>query len=366
MSSRESIGAALALCVLLVIAAPAGGQAAARSTWRVEPAVVVDATGFEQPIGAATLFIPHGWRPTGGVVWGNQYMCTNGYGIEWRATSPDGASSIAILPSEGWHSNNYGAQSATPGCKLAPYTTTRQYLESLAQRLRPGSRVLDFRVRQDLQQQLAHVSKTQQMPAGTVRTWVDAGELLLAFNESGRDMRGTITAAVIFTLSRSDYGTGTVMEALNAISLPMYAVVVPNGQLNLTFYEAIRRSYKSNPHWEQRIADHNLKIGKVALEESRKRANIIARTNDEIARIRQETWNSQQESIDRRAREFGEVIRGVETYNDSNAPGGTVQLSHLYDNAWRLNDGSYVLTNDPNFEPWRDLQVEGSKLEVTR
>lgn len=347
--------------------APAGGQGAPpRNTWRVEPAVILDATGFEQPMGAATLFVPHGWRTTGGVVWGQQHMCTNGYGIEWQATSPDGTSSIAILPSEGWQSNNYGAPSATPGCKLAPYTSTRQYLESVAQRLRPGARVLDFRVRQDLQQQFANLNSTKPMPAGNVRTWVDAGELLLAFNENGRDMRGTIAAVVIFSQTRADYGTGSVMEALNAYTLPAFAVAVPNGQLNIGFFEAIRRSIKTNPQWEQRIADHNTKIGRVALEESRKRAGIIARTNEDIARIRQETWNSQQESIDRRAREFGEAIRGVETYNDSNAPGGTVELSHLYDHAWRLNDGSYVLTNDPSFDPWRDLQVDGSKLEATR
>lgn len=364
---RKLIGALLVLCVVVLAMAPTRGQGAPpHNTWRVEPAVIIDATGFEQSMGAATLFIPHGWRTTGGVVWGPQYMCNNGYGFEWQATSPDGASSIAILPAEGWQSNNYGAASATPGCKLAPYTTTRQYLESVAQRLRPGARVLDYRVRQDLQQQFANLNQTRPMPAGNARTWVDAGELLLAFNQNGRDMRGAIAAVVIFTLTRADYGTGQVMESINAVSMPAYAVAVPNGQLNIGFFEAIRRSIKVSPQWEQRIAEHNTKIGRVNLEESRKRAGIIARTNEDIARIRQETWNSQQESIDRRAREFGEVIRGVETYNDSNAPGGTVELSYMYDHAWRLNDGSYVLSNDPSFDPWRNLQVEGRKLEVTR
>ena len=56
--------------------------------------------------------------------------------------------------------------------------------------------------------------------------------------------------------------------------------------------------------------------------------------------------------------EFSETIRGTETYNDDNAAGGQVELSNLYDNAWRLNDGTYVLSDDANFEPYRDL---GSK-----
>ena len=100
--------------------------------------------------------------------------------------------------------------------------------------------------------------------------------------------------------------------------------------------------------------------------ESQRRSQILQQSNAEISRIREEAWNASQESADRRAREFGELIRGVETYNDVNAPGGTVQLSGLYDNAWRLNDGSYVLTNDKSFEPFRDLGVEGKPLEQTR
>ena len=29
-------------------------------------------------------------------------------------------------------------------------------------------------------------------------------------------------------------------------------------------------------------------------------------------------------------------------------------------------NGSYILTNDANFEPWRDLQLEGRRLDPTR
>ena len=37
---------------------------------------------------------------------------------------------------------------------------------------------------------------------------------------------------------------------------------------------------------------------------------------------------------------------------------------HGGSHAWRLNDGSYVLSNDATFEPWRDLGVEGHRLEA--
>ena len=60
------------------------------------------------------------------------------------------------------------------------------------------------------------------------------------------------------------------------------------------------------------------------------------------------------------------MLSGVQTFDDANAPGGQAQLSNLYSQAWRLNDGSYVLSNEAGFDPWRDLQVEGQKLELTR
>jgi hypothetical protein len=156
------------------------------------------------------------------------------------------------------------------------------------------------------------------------------------------------------------------MDALTGFAFPGYGVTAPNGKLNLSFYDAIRKTMQPNPQWTQRIANHNGAIAQVALEESRKRAAIVANSNAEIAKIREQAWNASQESADRRAREFGELIRGVETYNDANAPGGTVQLSNLYNHAWRLNDGSYVLTNDASFQPYRDLGMDGQLLEQTR
>ncbi len=139
----------------------------------------------------------------------------------------------------------------------------------------------------------------------------------------------------------------------------------PERQIELTFFEAIRKTMQPNPQWSQRIANHNGAIAQVALEEGRKRAAIIANSNAEIAKIREQAWTASQESADRRAREFGEMIRGVETYNEPTRRAARCS-SRTYNHAWRLNDGSYVLTNDASFQPYRDLGVDGQQLEQTR
>ena len=365
---------ACATTMLLVAYGQADGATAAAppGTVRFDRAIILDRIGFEQPMAASTMFVPHGWLTQGGVMWGNEYMCTNGYNVNWSATSPDGSTSITILPQEKWETNNYGAPASTPGCGSAPDTSAQAYLASVVQRWRPGARMIDYRPRADLAQALASYNSSTPMPMGELRTWVDSGEILFAFTDhdrdkGSRDMRGSIAASVVFSLSRTNAGMGMgVMDALMALAFPGYGVTAPNGQLNLQFFEALRRTIKTNPQWEQRLNNHNNAIAQVARQENAKRAAMIAKSNEDIARIREQAWDSYQESSDRRAREFGELMRGVETYSDADAPGGTVELSHNYDNAWRLNDGTYVLSNDASFEPYRDLGVEGKRLDSAK
>ncbi len=195
-----------------------------RAVLRFEKAMIVDATGFEAPMAATTLFLPAGWKTQGGVQWGSQFACTNGYNFDWKAQSPDGSETISVLPQTRWETNNYGAGVSTPGCQAAPFTTSRQYLEAFVQRWHPGARPLDFRQREDLMREAASYNKNTPMPLGFAKTWVDAGELLFAFNEGGRDMRGSATATVVFSLTRTQAPGTPQMDALTGFAFPGYGV----------------------------------------------------------------------------------------------------------------------------------------------
>jgi hypothetical protein len=56
------------------------------------------------------------------------------------------------------------------------------------------------------------------------------------------------------------------------------------------------------------------------------------------------------------------TLREVEHYR--NPSGGTVELPNHYRPAWKLRDGSCVLTDSPAFDPGRDLGVAGEKLQL--
>jgi hypothetical protein len=353
--------------------APAAAAPAAKpdrrlaNALRVQKIDIMDANGFEKPMAASFGFMPVGWRAQGGVQWGQQYACTNGYAFNWSAASPDGTQAIAILPQEGWATNNYGGGGGSPGCANAAITSVQQYIGNRLMRLKPGAHITGYRARPDIAGKLSAVNSRVPTAMGEMRTWVEAGEALFSFNEKGRAMSGVMSAAVVFSMSRMrGVSPGQTMDALSGNSLPAYLAVAPEGQLNLAFMEAIRQSFLPNPQWNARISGHNNAIANVALQENAKRSRIITETNDYISRLRQETAATRAESDDRRQREFSEVIRGTETYDNPNAPGGRVELSNLYDHAWQLNDGTYVLSNDAGFDPWKDLGVEGKRLQATK
>ncbi|MEZ5661103.1 MAG: hypothetical protein R3E83_22120 [Burkholderiaceae bacterium] len=360
--------AAVLALLMIAVCNPSVAQTAPRGNGvHVQRVALMDNNGFERPMPASYVLIPVGWRSEGGVRWGQQFMCTNGYNFDWRASSPDGAFGFAVLPMARWGANNFGGAAGGDNCPSAPFTDAQQYLTAVVTQVWPGARVLEYRQRLDMIRPLAPLFSRTPMPLGETRTWVDAGEVLFAFDDRGRDMRGTVSAAVLFSFLRTDLGGGSPpMDALTGFSFPVFVATAPNGRLDFGFSEAVRQSFRDNPDWTLRINEHNVKIGKGQLEAARERQRIFRETNDYISALRADTQRMRDESNARNNREFGEYIKGVETYKDPDAPGGQVELSNYYDNAWRLNDGSYALSTDPNFEPWRDLGMEGQRLEAVR
>ncbi|MEP7245037.1 MAG: hypothetical protein ABI885_15335 [Gammaproteobacteria bacterium] len=334
---------------------------------RAQRVQIMDANGFEQPLPAMFALIPVGWRAQGGVQWGRQFMCTNGYNFNWFAQSADGQQTVAILPQQKWEANNYGAGPSSPGCPSASIGSIQQYLQVLVGQLRPGARVTDFRPRPDLAANYRNLNQSTPTAMGEMRTWVEAGEALFVYSEQGREMRGVVAAAAAFSLMRSrGLNPGQTMDAMTGFVFPGFAATGPSGEFNPQLAETIRQSFLPNPAWQAEISRHNAAISRVAAEEIRKQGQAISEYNDYVSLLRRQVSDARAQSDEKRQREFGEVIKGVQTYDDSSAAGGRMELSSLYDHAWRLNDGTYVLSNDAGFEPFRDLGVEGSPLQKTQ
>ncbi|MEO8635674.1 MAG: hypothetical protein ABI587_10405 [Gemmatimonadales bacterium] len=359
---------------------PAPSPAAARplphGAVRVQRTEIIDRQGFEKPLVAATMLIPVGWRTEGGVEWTAPGGCGPAHRYNWKATAPDGATGVQIIPEEKWLTSNYPDPGNT--CLSAPITTTRQYLEWYVKRNRPNARVMDYRPRPDLIEKYQALNRTDQSGGGAeLRSWVDAGELLIAYQAGGRAVRETIGSIGFFIRNRfPQVGPGPAIETLQGSTAPGFSMRAPEGALDFKMAEALRKSLQPGAEWSARINRAQNEQHRIAMESGRQmaetnrraaadRSAIIAQTGREINDIQMGTWRSQNESSDRTQRESIESIRGVETYDDPHF-GGSVQLSNQYQHAWQLNDGSYVLTDDVNFDPSRDFGVTGQRLKRTQ
>lgn len=362
---RAALSVLAALAGLPALAAPPSGVA------RLQRYDVPDQNGFEKPMTAMSLLAPIGWRAQGGVDW-RQNMAGCGPmspHLNWTAVSADGLSAVSILPQESWSGFYYPALGTVPqqgNCPNFRPTNGRDFVLGYVSRYRPNARVIDYQDRtadfKDVERMLQQ--GVAQMPGSETRTWVEAGLALVAYPVNGREVREVVGTAVMFTSSRmSDYMGGS-NEFHFAFAFPGFAFRAPSGQLDFNIAETVRKSMRENPEWTQRMAEHNRRMAQINAKGARDRAEISRKSNEEIFAIQQETYRNTQASNDRNVREVGEMIRGVETYDDPYY-GGTVQLDNTYDNAWQLKDGTYVLSNDPSFDPYRTFGQDGVQLKRT-
>jgi len=193
---------------------------------------------------------------------------------------------------------------------------------------------------------------------------------------NGREVRELIGTVVIFNMMRMPgVMQGEFSETLSIAAMPGFAMRMAEGQLDFQKAEHIRKSMKSNPAWQSRMAKYHAKNAKTQADSSAKiaainrkgaadRARISSNTNNDILDMQMDSWRRQQGSNDRGQREFSETMREVETYNEPYY-GGTVELDNNYDRAFQLDDGTNVLTNDPSFDPYAATGQDGQELEPT-
>jgi len=230
--------AVMALALVLAVWCESAIAAQAHGALRVKRAEIVDYHGFERPLVASTILVPAPWQVEGVVVWNPQgATCGNGYNFDWRATSPDGSFGVQILPMEQWQWSSW-AMSAPGGCPSARITSVRQYIEWRLGRTRPGARILDFRRRPDMEQEPRPFNRTTPMPMGEMRSWVQAGEALIAYRQGGVDMRETVACVVLFSVMRSAPMMGMpATEYLQGATLPAFAMRAPSGRLDFRLAE---------------------------------------------------------------------------------------------------------------------------------
>lgn len=134
--------------------------------------------------------------------------------------------------------------------------------------------------------------------------------------------------------------TSPAAAALAAVLVT--ALSVPAGALDLRQFDAVWQTLCAEPEWQSRI---DAGVAQMAREN--------AETQTKIAQIRRDMHA-----------DTVRTIREVDVYRGSSGP--AAELPHHDKNHWKLNDGSYVLTDHHGFDPGRDLGVQRERLQLAR
>lgn len=328
---------------------------------------VVDHTGFGSPVEALSFLIPHGYRMDSSVTWGDPTCMSNLVGVRVSLTSADGAVQLHQHPVQSWEfTQDQGVQELIAasggqglgGCPFRPPVDVAQRLRgTLIPATFEGAREIEIERDADTERELTRAM--QAVAAPDVRASVEVGGASLQ-TPDGRVGLAISILATHRSPSISPYGMptthivqGTVAEITGSAPLDRKEELERLVSLYLT-------SQRMNPEWDQAVQRTMAQISAGNRAAIAERSRINFETSQAISDINMRSWESRTESQDRGVEQFSQAIRGVETWKEPS--GGQVELPHGYGQAWRGADGSYVLSQDPMFDPNKALDQRWERL----
>jgi hypothetical protein len=380
----------LLLPLLLACAGPAqsdapGAQPAGAGTGRswtegkdyllLQRLRVVDPSGFAQPMEAYSVLVPRGWHGQGGISWqvGNPCM-TEVIRNRLTVASPDGKTALEIYPAHQWEwwddqlmLQTQQQQQQNPvfrRCPISPPLDAAGYLRGpLAQEM--GAQVLEVQpapqMEQLLRQQAAQANAQYRQAGVSLENRPSAAMASLRYSDGSA---GVALCSIGMTVAwMPNYMSGGQSASYTCQTQQAVAVRCPAGQEGQArqLLATVVGSLRINPQWQQGVQQMVSNVAAMEQRETMKRAQIQREAMNYSADLQQRTWEAGQESRDRIAEGWGQALRGVESWSDGQ--GGTTELHAGYNEAWQGPDGSYILSNDPLFNPNVVLQQDWKKLE---
>ncbi len=336
---------------------------------------LVDAQGFGQPAEAASFLLPQDWKFEGGVQWLVGHPCMNEVvAAHWTGSSPDGTMHLEGFPVRSWQWNDdpmmlqamqANQQGYGRSCDVMPAYDAAAFIQEqcLPQIGHPS--VLSIERASELAQALelkARQNTTAMQQAGV--NSLDFAPTAVKARLRWKDgTEGTMLCSVEQTVYHMpNYMTGGTSNSYQCSSNFRILARYPAGRQE----EAERilataiTSARINPAWQQAVAQVYSNVAQVERTEAAKRAGLWRDANNYTSDLQRRTWEEGEQSRDRINNAWGQTIRGVDEWKDPN--GGSIELSAGYNEAWSRPDGTYILSNNPLFDPSVALQEDWKRM----
>lgn len=353
---------------------------------------VVDNDGFTTPVEAFSMLLPKGWQHSGKVSWmyNMQNPTGNGTYTSFSASSADGRYKLEMLPQIlwSWSSDQQMVQIMQAGANnqnvfVAEPMGAEQYLRNVfINRELNGGTIKDIKPNNDvselMQQQFADArNELMQYGAADVQFYPTAINATIDFG-SGNSAMVMCGVTVTETTIMNQYN-GSMSKSYTSIALRRIIFRYPSNEKDNAekILSAIIANMHTNTAWKnnvdafwKQVRQQNNVIHRQRIQMIDAQTKAIGETavkqgaqNLKNMDANMRSWEQTQASQDKMNTNFIKTIREVETYRDET---GVIELSSGYNHAWSRSDGnSFILSNDPNFNPsstfqdaqWKEMQL---------
>ncbi|MEM1107705.1 MAG: hypothetical protein AAGH99_03350 [Planctomycetota bacterium] len=336
---------------------------------------------------ASSMLYPETWKVEGGITRGSNMMWYNPLFLDLKFTAPDGRR-LHFFPSMSFE---FSAQAMQQGAQLfQPINGSLYY--PLPET--PGSWIMEL-IRNNPDPEIKNVrliseepepNMTRQLQQQSAMMYQSAQQL----NQTGAQLgMGTAfdTQATVIKLHYDHNGTAIEQSILMAWQ---YFVNTTQGQLtggkwsislmvglggpvgsdygNDPELLTILQSVRVNPKWQAEMSRHWQEVSRIQRRGQADRDRSWRAHNAKMQQYREDTnaivAGGYATRNAMRDEGFAKQIDGVREVSDYNLGGQTVKIPDYYDNVHTDGTGRYLLSNDLNYNPNRDLNLPGNWTRI--
>jgi hypothetical protein len=325
---------------------------------------LVDKVGFNQPIEVSSFVLPASWQVNSNVEWNLNSKCIpEKIQASINAKSPDGEYELMLYPVTqfDWSTDPIQLDAMRKGfypvvCNLAQPLDAAGYItNALAPNI--NARAKYAKVIPTLQQLMDEGAMQQTQLARQAGNNAyshrgSAAEGLLQFADGKEGIAFCTIMQTIVTMPSTQGSMASNIQSYVSLRVVL-KYKTGNEAMARKIMSTFFSSTKLNPTWFTAVTNFYIALGKNIQDQNWKHIQEVhavqQQMGDNIIRSWEQKNAPSTADYSKNNDGFGQYLRGVENWTD--ADGNKVELTSGYSNAWGKNDGSYILSNNPAFDP---------------
>jgi hypothetical protein len=323
-----------------------------------------DKLGFSQPLEVSSFVLPANWQVNGNVQWNVYNKCIpEMIQASINAKSADGAYELMLYPVSQFDWSNDAVQLDAMrrgfyphACYIAQPLDAAGYISNaLATNLK--AQVKSAQIIPEMQQLMdAGAMRQTQLARQAGNTAYthrgSAAEGLLQFADGKEGLAFCTVMQTIVTIPGTQGGMASNIQCYVSLRVVL-KYTSGNGAMARKIMSTFFSSTKLNPTWFTGVQNFFIAVGKNAQDENWKNIQEVHAVQEQQGNNIIRNWeakNAPSTSTYTKGNDgFGQHLRGVDNWTD--ADGNKVELTSGYTNAWSKNDGTYIMSNNPAFDP---------------